>query len=55
MEDRKGSIEVGYLADFAILGEDISAIDPHKIIDTPIHMSIVGGNVIYNDGVLSIE
>ena len=55
MEDRKGSIKVGYLADFAVLGEDISEIDPHKIVDTPIHMSIVGGNVIYNDEVLSIE
>ena len=55
MEDRKGSIEVGMLADFAVLGEDITEIDPQKIAETPIHMSIVGGHVIYDDGSLSIK
>ena len=55
MEDRKGSIEAGMLADFAVLGEDITVIDPQKIAETPIHMSIVGGNVIYDDGTLSIK
>jgi len=55
MEDRKGSIEVGMLADFAVLGEDITEIDPLAIVDTPIHMSIVGGNIIFNDGVLNVE
>ena len=54
MEDRKGSIEVGMLADFAVIGEDITAIDPLKITELPVHMSIVGGHVIYNDGLLCI-
>ena len=55
MEDRKGAIEVGMLADFAVLGEDITAIDPAKIEETPIHMSIVGGSVVFNDGVLNVN
>jgi len=55
MEDRKGSIEVGMLADFAVLGKDITEIDPREIVDTPVHMSIVGGNVIYDDGTLAVE
>ncbi|MCL1896545.1 MAG: amidohydrolase [Clostridiales bacterium] len=55
MEDRKGSIEAGMLADFAVLGDDITSIDPHGIPEITIHMSIVGGNIVYNDGVLGIE
>ena len=55
MEDRKGSIEVGKLADFVVIGEDITQTDPEKIEDIPIHMTIVGGSVIYSDGALSME
>jgi len=55
MEDRKGSIAVGMLADFAVLGEDITTIDPHKIEEVQVHMSIVDGNVIFTDGVLNVE
>ena len=54
MEGTKGSIEIGMYADFAVLGEDITEIDPEKIEETPIHMSIVGGNVVYTDGTLSL-
>jgi len=52
MEEVKGSVEVGKYADFCVLGKDITAIDPHEIRDTPIHMTIVGGHVVYSDGVL---
>ena len=50
MEEVKGSIEAGKFADFCVLGKDITAIDPHEIADTPIHMTIVGGHVVYSDG-----
>jgi predicted amidohydrolase YtcJ len=50
MENIKGSIEVGKLADFCILGEDILTIDPHKIKDIPVLMTIVGGKIVYNAG-----
>ena len=55
MEEVKGSVEAGKYADFCIIGKDITAIDPHEIHDTPIHMTIVGGHVVYSDGVLEVE
>jgi predicted amidohydrolase YtcJ len=55
MEDLKGSVEAGKLADFCIIGKDITAIDPHEIHDTPIHMTIVGGHVVFSDGKLEIK
>ena len=48
MEDIKGSIEVGKLADFCILGEDILTVDAHKIMDIPILKTIVGGKIVYS-------
>jgi hypothetical protein len=55
MEKEKGSVEVGKLADFCILGEDILNVDPHEIGEIPILMTIVGGNIVYDEsrGILS--
>ena len=53
-EHVKGSIEPGKLADFCILGKDITAIDPHEISTTPVLMTIVGGRVVYTDGTLDV-
>jgi predicted amidohydrolase YtcJ len=50
MENAKGSIEVGKLADFCVLGEDLLTIDPHKIKDIPVLMTIAGGKIVYNAG-----
>jgi predicted amidohydrolase YtcJ len=50
MEKIKGSVEVGKLADFCILGEDILTIDPHKIKDIPVLMTVAGGKIVYNAG-----
>jgi predicted amidohydrolase YtcJ len=49
-EDVKGSIEVGKLADFCIIGDDILTIDPHKIGEIPVLMTIVGGKIVYDAG-----
>jgi len=48
-EDIKGSIEVGKLADFCIIGGDILSVDPHDISDIPILYTIVGGEVVYDN------
>jgi len=46
-EDIKGSISPGKLADFVVLGDDITRVDPHTIMDVPIEMTVLGGKVVY--------
>ncbi len=48
-EKEKGSIEVGKLADFVILSDDIFSIEPARIRDTKIAMTALNGRVIYQD------
>ncbi len=47
-EDIIGSIEVGKYADFTILDQDISTIDPEKIVDTKVIYTIVAGEIKYS-------
>jgi len=49
MEDIKGSIEEGKLADFCIIGDDILSVDPHKIGEIPVLMTIVGGKIVFDE------
>lgn len=44
----KGSIEEGKLADFCIIDKDILSIDPHRIRDIKVLMTIVGGRIVYD-------
>ena len=46
-EGIKGSLEVGKLADLVVLGSDITAIDPFRIIETKIERTMVGGHWVY--------
>jgi predicted amidohydrolase YtcJ len=46
-EDEKGSIEVGKLADFAILSADPTAVDPEKLADLEVLVTVKDGEVIY--------
>jgi hypothetical protein len=46
-EDKLGSIEEGKLADMVVLGNDILTVPTEKIIDIPIEMTIINGEVIY--------
>ncbi|MGD8713874.1 MAG: amidohydrolase [Desulfobacterales bacterium] len=48
MEDIKGSIEVGKLADFCIIGDDLLSVDHHKIGEIPVLMTIVGGKIVFD-------
>ncbi len=49
-ERNEGSIEVGKLADIIIVSQNIFAIDPHKIAETKVVSTIVGGKVVYQAG-----
>lgn len=46
-EDRKGTLEVGKLADMALLAEDPFEVAPAKIKDLKVEMTIVGGEIKY--------
>lgn len=46
-EDTKGSVEVGKLADIAILEQDITEMPSNEIRDVPVHMTLVGGKIMY--------
>lgn len=46
-EKTEGSIETGKLADMIIVDRDLFQIDPHKIDQTKVMMTIVGGKVVY--------
>jgi predicted amidohydrolase YtcJ len=47
MEEDKGSIEVGKLADFTVFDRDIMKIPEDEILETSVEMTIVGGEVKY--------
>jgi predicted amidohydrolase YtcJ len=47
-EKIKGSIEPGKLADLVVLSEDILSMDPVRIADTKVWMTIFDGRVVVN-------
>ncbi|MEY2542181.1 MAG: hypothetical protein QOI22_1783 [Verrucomicrobiota bacterium] len=48
-EKDKGSIEVGKLADFTVLGADIMNIPEPEILKTRCVMTVIGGEIVYED------
>ena len=49
-EKDKGSIEIGKLADFTVLSQDIMKISEREILKTRNEMTIIGGDVAYDAG-----
>jgi len=49
MEDKKGSIEVGKLADFAVLSRDPLSVEPAALKDVQVEMTIVGGRIVHRN------
>jgi predicted amidohydrolase YtcJ len=47
-EKDKGSIEVGKLADFTVLSQDIMKIPEVDILETRNEMTVIGGEIIYS-------
>ncbi|MBK9389189.1 MAG: amidohydrolase [Bacteroidetes bacterium] len=50
MEDRKGMIKTGYLADIVIIDKNIFSIPENEIMKTKVDYTIVGGKVVYSSG-----
>jgi predicted amidohydrolase YtcJ len=46
-DSEKGSLEAGKLADFTVLSEDIFHIDPVRIQDVKVEMTVSGGEIVY--------
>jgi hypothetical protein len=46
-EEVKGSIEVGKLADLAVLSQDLFKVPPRKIAQIEVMMTVVGGRAVY--------
>ena len=46
-EDRKGSLEVGKLADLVVLSQDLLTIDPTRTMDTQVDLTVLGGRVVH--------
>ena len=46
-EDKKGSIEPGKLADMVVLSDDIFTIEPERIKDVKVDMTVFDGEIIY--------
>jgi len=46
-EDHKGTLEVGKLADLAILTENPLTVEPEQIKDIRVEMTIIGGEIVY--------
>ena len=47
-EKDEGSIEAGKLADLILVSQDIFAIDPHKIAETKVLLTMVGGRIVHD-------
>jgi predicted amidohydrolase YtcJ len=49
-DDVKGTLEVGKAADFVVISDDIFTIDPVKIRDAKVLVTVVDGRVAYERG-----
>ena len=50
MEERKGMIKTGYLADIVIVDRDLLTIPEDQIMKTKVDFTIAGGKVVYSSG-----
>ena len=50
MEDRKGMIKAGYLADIVITDKDLLTIPEGEIMKTKVDYTITGGKIVYSSG-----
>ncbi len=49
-EETRGSIEKGKLADFVVISEDITSIDPARILEIEVIATVLGQEIVYDSG-----
>lgn len=49
-EDRLGAVKEGFLADLAVLDENPLEVEPRRLKDVTVRMTVVGGRVVYERG-----
>ena len=47
-EKDKGKIDIGMLADFTVLSNDIMKIPEPEILNAPCAMTIIGGEIVFD-------
>ena len=47
LDDKVGSIEVGKDADLVVLGEDLFAVEPEKIHEVPVLLTMMDGTITF--------
>jgi hypothetical protein len=47
-ETRKGSVEVGKLADLVVLAEDVSRVPAERLRHVGVALTVLGGEVVYS-------
>jgi predicted amidohydrolase YtcJ len=52
-ENIKGSLSRGKLADMVVLDQNILNISPEEIKNVKVLMTIIGGDVVYTDGIMN--
>ncbi len=50
MDNRKGILKPGYLADIVITDKDLMTIPETEIMKTKVDYTIVGGKIVYSSG-----
>jgi hypothetical protein len=50
MEDRKGMIRPGFLADIVIVDKNLLIIPENEIMKTKVDYTITGGKIVYESG-----
>jgi predicted amidohydrolase YtcJ len=47
-EHLKGTLEPGKLADFVVLSDDLLTIDPDRILEVRVDVTVLGGRIVYD-------
>jgi predicted amidohydrolase YtcJ len=47
-EKTEGSLEPGKVADLIIVSQNVFDVDPHRLVDTKVELTMVGGRVVYD-------